>query len=444
MLISMEILSQMVARTDSGASKKNGDPSFSNADSPFQRLLDERRTVKDFYTESVRPIETSDTLDTSETVFTVPKEQDKEDKECTTLAAGAIVNQAMVVFILEGDKESAAETKISDTATGILEMDQTSVLDTGVDETGIYVEDALNGQETALIDASEVKTAVNKAEESEATDTAAQTGDALRSIEAETSAVVDAEDTAGKAMARTPVTRTPEQQGNEEDTSAYAQHGDLSPLENENDKASVKGPKEKTYSETADAIRNKAEGAQEHGDNVHIPLAEGIRPERFQADQHMKQAAVGAPVRPENLFDEMVARIETVQDDSKSTMTIQLKPAFLGNVALEIAIDAAGLHVKIDAADGSVRSLINGQIATLIESLENKGIAVAEVEVAYTGIDNGSFTDSREGHAQQERHSRRTYRDTGPVDSAAYYAALPFDTLEYYMEAGVSSVEYRA
>ena len=139
----------------------------------------------------------------------------------------------------------------------------------------------------------------------------------------------------------------------------------------------------------------------------------------------------------------MVSRIETMQTDERRTMTIQLKPEFLGKVALEIAVDAAGLHVKISAADSDVRGMINNQINTLIESLTNKGIEVVEVEVAYTGIDNGDLRDSDNGRAKPES-PRRSYRADRIEEGAAFYAALQLDPLEYYLEAGVSSVEYRA
>ena len=149
-----------------------------------------------------------------------------------------------------------------------------------------------------------------------------------------------------------------------------------------------------------------------------------------------------APVKTENLFEEMVARIETMQTDERRTMSIQLKPEFLGKVALEIAMDAAGMHVKISAADSDVRVMLNSQINALIESLTNKGIEVAEVEVAYTGVDNGDLKDSNNDRARPDS-SRRSYRADRVEEGAAFYAALQLDPLEYYLDAGVSSVEYR-
>jgi len=246
---------------------------------------------------------------------------------------------------------------------------------------------------------------------------------------------------AGEVTARMPVIRTSEQQENKENDTGFSKNGDLSPLENENDAKPVEGQKEKTYSETEKTAKDKPEAVSEPLGSA-LPITESIKPERFQANQQMKQAE-SAPVRTENLFDEMVSRIETMHAENQQTVTIQLKPEMLGKLALEIAMDAAGLHVKISAADSDVRTMINGQINALIESLENKGIEVVEVEVAYTGVDNGAFKDSHNNQAQSG-HPKRSHRAAGIDEGTAYYAALPPDMLDYYLDEELSSVEYRA
>jgi flagellar hook-length control protein FliK len=219
-------------------------------------------------------------------------------------------------------------------------------------------------------------------------------------------------------------------------------------LENENDAALVKGYAQKTYAEIENSLKNtESATSQPAAEAVVMPLASGIEPEQIQASEQMKQAALSAPVRQENLFDEMVQRLEMMQTADQSKMMIQLKPSFLGSVTLQIAMDAQGLHVKISAADQAVRGMINGQINMLIESLENKNIAVAEVEVIYTGVDNGmSMMNSREGrYAQQPGQPKRTYAADKKADGAELYnTTFTSETHEYYLDIGVSTVEYRA
>jgi len=158
----------------------------------------------------------------------------------------------------------------------------------------------------------------------------------------------------------------------------------------------------------------------------------------------MTQAALTTPVKVENLFEEMISRVEMLQNDTKSAMTIQLNPEFLGKVALEVSIDAAGLHVKINAEDSGVRSMLDGQMTALIESLESKGIAVAEVDVVYSAINHGMLGES--GQSQQGESSgqhKQKARETNQKEAVAYYAVLP-DLMDYYLDSGISSVEYRA
>jgi len=346
----------------------------------------------------------------------------------------------MVVFILEGDKESATipETRIEAPGAKTDITDRISASD--IDEVIKEPVTAAPAPKPVETDTPDPGAAANQAQAGEVS------GKVISANETNKADVVEVETetgTFGEVLARTPETRTTEQRGNEGNDSELSNKGDLGPLENENDKASVKGQKERTYSDTAGAVKEKAESINDPVGNAHVPLSEGIKPESYRADQQLKQTTLNAPVRSEDLFDEMVSRIETMHTENKQAMTIQLKPDFLGKVALEIAMDAAGLHVRINAADSDVRSMINGQINALIESLENKGIAVVEVEVAYTGVNNGAFKDSQEGHTQPE-NPRRSFRETDSVEGATYYAALPYDLLDYYLDEGVSSVEYRA
>jgi flagellar hook-length control protein FliK len=251
--------------------------------------------------------------------------------------------------------------------------------------------------------------------------------------------------TLGEVVARMPIIRTSEQSDmeNKGDEEEFSENGNLSPLGNENDKTAVKSRKEKAYSETGNRTATTSKDTGAAANIAQAPIIGDIKPERFIAGQRLSAQATGTPVRTESLFDEIVSRIETSTTDSMRSMTIQLKPEFLGKVALEIAMDATGLHVKISAADQGVRSMVNGQINALIETLQNKGIEVVEVEVAYTGVNNGAFSDSKGG--QSHPNSPRGQRIApAAADDSVFYAALPFDALEYYLEDGVSSVEYRA
>jgi len=477
MQIPMEMLFRMITRADSGTGVRTRAGPGQQESFQFDKILGEslaeagaQLPFKDKKPETAAI--------GKETAPAEPKKPDDNTDIDVSLAAGEMGNQNLIVFILEGDNESA--TTPDDSVKNAAEVGSTAIASQAdaAAEPEPSIEKADAGQFTvrsdyarATVDRADAKAAQHADDAGSAADGKASAaerppGEAVKAAPVEHSAAAadkkpveqpaaaktedTAVDTTGDVTARMPIKRTSEGQGNEGSNPEFSRKGNPGPLENENDAAPIRGQKDRTYSETADVARNAAkngrnaaEGVPEPANNTPMPLAEGLKPEQFRADQQMKQTTLEAPVKAENLFDEMVARIETMKTDSQSKMSIQLKPEFLGKVALEIAMDAAGLHVKISAADGGVRTMINGQINSLIESLGDKGIDVVEVEVATTGANNGAFKESQ-GDQAQPNHRRNSFRGAKTVDGAVYYTTLQFDTLDYYLDAGVSSVEYRA
>jgi flagellar hook-length control protein FliK len=368
---------------------------------------------------------------------------ENEDIYGQMLTAGVMGNlQNEVVFILEGNDELAItpELRIENTA----ELPVINKYDVNPE---IQNDNAASVSEHIVTN---VANTVTPPETQAAGNTEAGKAE---SITAKPIIADNAQNATGDVMARTPDIRTQDSQDNKEQNlskdndSKSSEYGNLSPLENENDKTQVRGQQSKTYSEAVDAVKNAAENKEDTAipisNETLPPLSEGIKPEQFRAVQQMTEATLSTPVKTENLFQEMISRVETMQNDAKSTMTIQLNPEYLGQVALEVAVDAAGLHVKINAEDSGVRNMINSQLTALIESLESKGIEVVEVEVAYTGNNFNASQDPRESAEQQSKRQRPTNREISPADGIALYTTLP-DLHDYYQDVGVSSVEYSA
>jgi len=461
MQIPMEILSTMMTTTGSGSGVRQSAGNYNSDGARFDKMFENALEETQAQALSQVANNTPGATDAQyEEAIEKPIEE-PEEEIAIYVAAGAITNQE-VVFILEGDKESTTTPEMRvepDGQAGKQEQPEITVTKP------IENFEVLEKPEKPVADVKpteqEFYEVVKAAQEQtqEKVQTPAQTiaqGKAPEELHAQPAVTANAEtqtetvgvqtesgEITGEVMARTPIIRTSERQGNEDSNSEFAKSGGLSPLENDNDTVRVKGQREPAFSETMKVVEEKAENTQEQVITNNLPLADGIAPERFQAEQQIKQAAMDAPVRAENLFDEMVSRLETMKTESQQTMTIHLKPEFLGRVALELAMDAAGLHLKINAADSGVRAMINGQLAALIESLENKGIEVVDVEVAYTGVDNGSFKESKED-TSKSHNKRRTRRETEPADGVTYYTTMQPYASEYYLETGVSSVEYSA
>ena len=473
MFVPMEILSQMMTRTDSGSGVRQragpGSESGSRFEKIFENAMQESQSLI---------TEKQDTgNDKKDVMPTPPDRPDKEETKGEELAAGVIGNPQEIVFILEGDKESATnlepivripdaepdteqtarpvetgepKTEVQNTDANAAKAPEAAEQNTEVKQFAHYMNEVKTGENAVITNETQTETKQVEYVSTANTETAQKPvqENNEKQIEHDTGSKNDG--VSGEVTARMPYMRTSERQEKEDNNSELSRDGDLSPLENENDKNRVKGQNSNTYSETAEAVRSTAEDKTEPVNvmNITPPPTEGLKVEQFRADQQIKQLMPEAPVKQSALFDEMISRIDEMQTESQHSMTIQLKPEFLGKVALEIAMDAAGLHVKINAEDSGIRSMINGQLNALIESLENKGIAVVEVEVVQTGVNYGKFQDPREGEqTSQQNKPRRGTREINAVDGAAYYyAALPVEVIDNYLniDANLSTVEYSA
>jgi len=424
----MEILSSLTPRTDSGSGvKQRQGTGVEQSSSKFEKMFEKELTK--FESKVTDKSLNEDNGKELKAVIEI----DEEDNTEEAIAAGVMGNlQFSIVSILEGDKASANETQVS-------------AINTAVNEAPPESGQIVNPEFTQEAKPETVTTETTSY--SQAASAAAESAEATMTKSEAQGIPITNEGLSDEVMARMPEIRTKDSQENRENFSKSSENGNLSPLENENDKGKLAGQKESSYKQAADAVKDSYKGKQEpviQTNVISAPLYEGIKPEQFQATQQMSQAALSTPVKPENLFQEMIDRVELMQNDTKSTMTIQLNPEFLGKVALEVAVDAAGLHVKINAEDNNVRSMINGQLATLLESLENKGLAVAEVEVVYTGVNNGTFKENTgETDQHQSKHQRPAKRDVNAIDGVAYYGAVT-DLQDYYFDTGVSSVEFSA
>ncbi|MDR0489881.1 MAG: flagellar hook-length control protein FliK [Oscillospiraceae bacterium] len=457
MLISTEMLTQMRSGTGPGADVRQKTDYDSKSGFRFEKVFEEARTETKppaaFHKDSGAKIK-------EETVSGKRGEHD-EDEDDANITAGTMGKQSTVVFILEGDKESDndPETPIDGIARPGVNLDGDAFRQaTAVQPAPVADESAVADKKidrTAAIGATDAKGAAtaavtNKGDAGAPNDAGRVEIESIAALPATEPGYVETAETEtggafGEVMARMPIIRTSEQSDteNEANDKDFSENGGLSPLENENDNAAVKGRKERISHKTEGIATDTAKSSEAApADFAAAQIPDDIKPQRFLADQNMNRAN-GTPVRTENLFDEIVSRIEMSKTESLRSMTIQLKPEFLGKVALEIAMDGAGLHLKISAADQNVRSMVNGQIDALIETLQDKGIKVVEVEVAYTGVDNGADADTGREQSRPDSPRRPHFTDAA-VDEPIYFSALPFDALEYYLDDSVSSVEYSA
>lgn len=223
---------------------------------------------------------------------------------------------------------------------------------------------------------------------------------------------------------------------------------DECPLENINDRLdseaisalSNKKPDSSDMSNEDQELKYVNEATAEQG--ISQQQAINIGPQKVDADQKLGLAAAAQPV--ENLFDTMVEKIQLSKAGISDKMEIQLKPDNLGKVSIELINANDGLKVKIQADDISVKSLISGQINQLIQSLNDKGIRISNVDIVYTGIAGQGFDQSKTRQEENKQSNTRSYRINSRLNQSEQPFSIWTDNDMADIDSTVSSVEYRA
>jgi hypothetical protein len=167
-----------------------------------------------------------------------------------------------------------------------------------------------------------------------------------------------------------------------------------------------------------------------------------LAPERVAADGALRDASASsnAPVSRENIIPEMIERLQIMATDGQKTMSIDLKPEFLGKVSMTLVSAPNGVSVKILADDPGVRSLINGEIVGIIERMSERGIRVSGVELSETGFNGAELSaygsspgdhsggDGR-GFGASRRSGSRTAGRIGEIVQAAPAIAIEEDDI---------------
>lgn len=211
------------------------------------------------------------------------------------------------------------------------------------------------------------------------------------------------------------------------------------PLENKNDSAASGSARGSQEDKSEDSDKNDNSSLYGMLSKVDISA------DRLAGSERLSSAAETVPTTAtvETLYDTMVESIAMSSANESTYMEIQLKPDFMGKVAIQLALSDEGVEIRIKAEDMAVKSLIAGQISQLTESLMDKGIKVTTVDVVYTPDTENSFEHSNNGEEQQANH---TYNGTAAESvNLGFGIGFTEDADEVsVLDTGISSVEYRA
>ena len=100
----------------------------------------------------------------------------------------------------------------------------------------------------------------------------------------------------------------------------------------------------------------------------------------------------------DRIVDQIVKHVSLQQKGDVFQLGVRLKPEFLGELRRETVMDGdRTMRAVIHAEDPSVRTLLEGRVATLIQRFDDLGIHVDKVEIQSLSTDGGSGNDSSKG-----------------------------------------------
>lgn len=114
------------------------------------------------------------------------------------------------------------------------------------------------------------------------------------------------------------------------------------------------------------------------------------------------ELTLAKPLEGTALAGSVLEIIETSITSGKDNLFIKLKPDFLGGIAIKLAMSENGVVAKIVTNNQTTQSLLAGQLSNLENSLREKGIDVARMEVLYNPLNQDG---QRQGGNGQE-HGR--------------------------------------
>ena len=159
-------------------------------------------------------------------------------------------------------------------------------------------------------------------------------------------------------------------------------------------------------------------------------------------------------VDPEDILSQVTDRIKLDIGEDQTSMELQLHPASLGTVNLQINSNGGVVSAHILVQNEAVRSALEGQLVQLLQTFEEQGQRVEAIEVSVAGYDldrslnQGSDTGSNERKDRSTEGVSRTSRrsiNLNELDEEDFEELTEEEQLEAeIMTANGTSVDFKA
>ncbi|SHI80342.1 Flagellar hook-length control protein FliK [Geosporobacter subterraneus DSM 17957] len=118
-----------------------------------------------------------------------------------------------------------------------------------------------------------------------------------------------------------------------------------------------------------------------------------------------------------NIMEQILPKAEVFIDDERSEMLIQLKPDHLGKLVMKLEVEKGIVVAKFLAESHIVKEILESNMNTLKDSLQQKGLNVQELSV-FVGND-GNFQKQQHFMAFQKRQNNSKIKGLGSFHGAA-------------------------
>ncbi|MCR4716834.1 MAG: flagellar hook-length control protein FliK [Lachnospiraceae bacterium] len=135
-------------------------------------------------------------------------------------------------------------------------------------------------------------------------------------------------------------------------------------------------------------LNPKAKGNETATSNVFTQLTQAVTQTTTTTTSYTSAQAV-------DIINQIVEEIRTVVKADTTSMELQLNPASLGKVNIQVASKEGVITAHITAQTEAARGAIEGQIAVLRENFQNQGLKVEAVEVTINPEGFNEFADQQ-------------------------------------------------
>ena len=209
----------------------------------------------------------------------------------------------------------------------------------------------------------------------------------------------------------------------------------------------VFGSSEITTEETLSS--NVADNGQmEHKENnsekteVEEPLnINAIRPEDFAVRLTEDLSAKVGERQAITIVRQVVEQVSVQTKQGMTTMELQLYPAHLGRVVVQLVSKDGNVTAQITAETEAAKNALEGQLTLLKENLVNQGVKIENVEVT---IASHAFEQNMQGERQNEEQSGGKSRGRRAAQILGESIATEVENTPEIMEVMGNTVSYSA